>query len=267
MMMSRTLHGCLWLVSGLLAPGLLAPDPGIAAIQEGDPEAIFQEGNRRYQENDYQGALEAYRGILEVGLESADLYYNLGNAHFKAGDLGGAILSYERALRLNPRGPDIRANLELARSLTADEIEPLPRFWLLSGLSWWVQLFPRDLLTLGLVLTYLLGAVGLIMVILSRRTSGRRFGTWFVGAGALGVLVFGCTLVAREGLIGSTEWGIVMVEAAAVQSAPSVGDDLTLFQVHEGTRVRVDRTTESWLEIVLEDGRVGWVPSGVLEII
>jgi hypothetical protein len=236
MMMSRTLHGCLWLVSGLLAPGLLAPDPGIAAIQEGDPEAIFQEGNRRYQENDYQGALEAYRGILEVGLESADLYYNLGNAHFKAGDLGGAILSYERALRLNPRGPDIRANLELARSLTADEIEPLPRFWLLSGLSWWVQLFPRDLLTLGLVLTYLLGAVGLIMVILSRRTSGRRFGTWFVGAGALGVLVFGCTLVAREGLIGSTEWGIVMVEAAAVQSAPSVGDDLTLFQVHEGTR-------------------------------
>jgi len=266
-MMSRTLLGCLWVASGLLAPGLLAPNPGMATIQGEDPSALFQEGNRLYQANDYSGAVEAYGGVLRAGLESADLYYNLGNAYFKDGNLGGAILNYERALRLNPRGADIRANLELARSLTADEIEPLPRFWVLSALSWWTELLPRNVLTLGLVLTYLLGVFGLVMVILSRGSSGRRFGTWFVGGGALGILVFGCTLAAREGLVGSTEWGIVMVEAAAVQSAPSGGDDLTLFQVHEGTRVRVDRTTASWLEIVLEDGRVGWVPSEVLETI
>jgi hypothetical protein len=258
----RTLLGCLWVASGLLIP-----NPGIAATQGGDAVALFQEGNRLYQENDYYGAIEAYGGVLKAGLESADLYYNLANAHFKAGNLGDAILNYERALRLNPRGPDIRANLELARSLTADEIEPLPRFWVLSALSWWVNLLPRMALTVGLVLTYLLGTFGLIILILSRRTSGRRLGTWFVGGGTLGLLVLGCTLAAREGFLGRAEWGIVMVDAAAVQSAPSGGDDLTLFQVHEGTRVRVDRTTESWLEIVLEDGRVGWVPSGVLETI
>ena len=36
---------------------------------------------------------------------------------------------------------------------------------------------------------------------------------------------------------------------------------LTLFEVHEGTRVRVDQRTEAWAEIVLEDGKVGWVPA------
>ena len=256
------LVACLW-----SAVGVVAYTSGIAAAQEGDLEALFQRGNRLYQENDYSGALEAYRGVLDVGLESADLYYNLGNAHFKAGELGRAILYYERALRLNPRDSDIRANLELARSLTTDEIEPLSRFWVLSVVSWWVDLLPRNGLAFSLVLTYLLAAAGLILVILSRRRALSRLGIWLgVGAG-LGILLLGVTLLARERVLGGADWGIIMAEAAAVQSAPSGEDDLTLFHVHEGTRVRVDRTAESWFEIVLEDGRVGWVPSGVLEII
>jgi tetratricopeptide (TPR) repeat protein len=258
-----TVGGFLWLAVGLLPP----PASGTAGLQEEDPVALYQRGNRLYQEDDYTGAVEAYRRVLEGGLESADLYYNLGNAHFKAGSLGRAILSYERALRLRPGDSDIRANLELARSLTADEIEPLPRFWVLSVLSWWVNLLPRTGLLLTLVLAYLVGAGGIILLILSRRMALGRLGTWLAAGGGLGILLFGCTLLVRERLVGEVEWGIVMEDAAAVQSAPSEEDDLTLFRVHEGTRVRVDRAAEGWLEIVLEDGKVGWVPSDVLEII
>ena len=58
-----------------------------------------------------------------------------------------------------------------------------------------------------------------------------------------------------------------MLQEVAVQSAPSDEGDLTLFQAHEGTTVRLDQRTEEWSEIVLEDGRVGWVPSGTMEII
>jgi SH3-like domain-containing protein len=87
-----------------------------------------------------------------------------------------------------------------------------------------------------------------------------------VGAG-IGILLSGTPLLAREGVIARADWGIIMVEEVAVQSAPSEEDDLTLFHVHEGTKVRLDQRTELWSEIVLEDGKVGWVPSGVLEII
>jgi SH3-like domain-containing protein len=75
----------------------------------------------------------------------------------------------------------------------------------------------------------------------------------------------GLTLLARDGVLGGTAWGVILDQEVAVQSAPSPEDDLTLFHVHEGTKVRLDQRTEAWSEVVLEDGRVGWVPTGSLE--
>ncbi len=204
---------------------------------------------------------KAYQAILQSGFESPDLFYNLGNAYFKTGDLGRSILNYEKALRLRPRDPDTQANLELARSITADEIEPLPRFWVLSAVAWWVELFPRRGLALTVALAYLFGGGGLCVRILSQGPGPRRIGSWVAAGAGLGLLLFGTTLLAREGALGGADWGIILVEEVAVQSAPSEEDDLTLFHVHEGTKVRLDKTTDLWSEIVLEDGRVGWIPS------
>jgi len=232
-----------------------------------DPEALFQEGNQLYQEGDFPGALSAYENVLEAGYHSHDLYYNLGNTYFKTGALGRSILSYERALSLNPRNADAQANLDLARSLTVDEIEPLPRFWVLSALSWWVDLFPRGILIFLVVATYLASAAGLCIRILSREAGTGRMGSWALVVGGAGLLLFGSTLLAREEVIASEEWGIILVEEVAVQSAPSEEDDLTLFRIHEGAKVRLDQHTDLWSEVVLEDGKVGWVPTDVFEII
>lgn len=233
----------------------------------GGQDQAYRRGNQLYQEGDFAGALEAYQAVRLEGFEGADLYYNLGNAFFKTGDLGRSILSYERALRFSPRNPDIKANLALARSLTADEIEPLPRFWVLSVASWWVNLLPRRGLILLVVMSYLLGAGGLCVRILSRRTRPARLGKWLAGGAALVLLILGSTLLAREGVWGESQWGIILTEEVAVQSAPSSEDDLTLFHVHEGTKVRMDQVTDLWSEVVLEDGRVGWVPTQVVETI
>ncbi len=35
----------------------------------------------------------------------------------------------------------------------------------------------------------------------------------------------------------------------------------------EADKVRIDRLSEEWAKVALEDGRVGWVPVGVLETI
>lgn len=254
---------------GLLLPSLLSgwfPLHG-QTMQVPDPGERFREANQLYQENRFPEALEAYQSILGSGFESADLHYNLGNAYFKTGDLGRAILSYERALRLRPGDPDVRANLDLARSLTADAIEPLPRFWVLSALDWWVNLLPRGGLFILVVLAWLLGASGLCLRILSRGPGRRSLGIWLMAGSGLGLVLFGTTLLARENVLAGADWGVILVEEVPVQSAPSQEDDLTLFHVHEGTKVRLDQRTGGWAEVVLEDGRVGWVPSEALETI
>lgn len=230
-------------------------------------EEIFARGNQLYQEGDFEGAIEAYEAVRTAGFEGAALHYNLGNAYFKAGDLGRSILEWERALALAPGDADALANLELARSLTADAVEPLPRFWLFSAVSWWVRLLPRGALMALVTGAWLLVGAGLVARILGRGSDLGRLGTGVALVGAVVVIVFGANLVARELRLGQPERGVILVRAVPVRSAPAAEDDLTLFEIHEGTSVRVEQRTGAWAEVVLDDGKVGWVPADVFETI
>ncbi len=238
---------------------LLALQPAPLHAQD----ELFEEGNRLYQQEDYQGALDNYLRIREAGFESPDLYYNIGNAYFKANELGRAILYYERARRLAPNDADILANLELARSLGADEIVPLPRFWLFRVGSWWMNLFPRSVLIGLTAVGYLLATGAVVMLVL--RLGAAAWARHAAVAGGILVLVLGTTLAVRETGLGQPRHGVVLAAEVGVQSAPSDDPALQLFVIHEGTRVRVDRRSEEWLEVVLDDGKVGWVRAEVLE--
>ncbi len=228
---------------------------------------IFEQGNQLYLEGDFVGAISAYEAVLGAGFESAALHYNLGNAYFKAGDLGRAILAWERARTISPTDPDVLANLELARSLTADAIEPLPRFWLFAVVSWWVGLLPRGLLLVTVAVAWLALGASMATRVLARRDGVRNVATWVAVASAAVVVIFGSNLFVRELGIGSAERGVILAEVVPVRSAPADQDDLTLFEIHEGTRVRIDRRAGSWVEIVLEDGKVGWVLADVLGVV
>lgn len=237
-----------------------------AGSAEGQEEIVAR-GNQAYQDGDYRAAIESYEAVLEAGFRSAGLEYNLGNAYFKAGELGRAILHWERGLELSPSDPDIRANLELARSLTVDAVEPLPRFWLTALVSWWTRLLPRAWL-LGLVAVGWIALTGGIVLRILGRASWMHGVAWWTSVGAVLVLVLlGPPLVVRETGVGIPERAVVLTDAVPVRSAPSADDDLTLFEIHEGTRVRVDQRAGDWIEVVLDDGKVGWVPGDVMETI
>lgn len=247
-----TLVATLWL--GLLASGVCAGQ-----------EAFFDEGNQRYQDGDFDGAVASYARILDAGLESGDLYYNLGNTYFKRGEIGPAILYYERARRLMPADDDLLANLALARQLTADDITPLPQFWLFRAVRWWVDLVPRSALAWLVGLAYLVTAGGVIVWILKARTLVALWARRVAIAAAAVALLFGINLAVRELGIGTPQEAVVMAVEADVQSAPSGDSALRIFAVHEGATVRMGRRSDDWVEIVLEDGTVGWVDAAQLE--
>ena len=81
------------------------------------------------------------------------------------------------------------------------------------------------------------------------------------------MVLAGANLVVRELGLGQADRGVILLEAVQVRSAPSEDEDLTLFEIHEGTRVRIDQRAGLWAEIVLEDGKVGWVPVEAMEVI
>jgi tetratricopeptide (TPR) repeat protein len=247
--------------------GLVACLAVLLSVEAPAQESFFQDANRLYQQGDYQAALDNYQRILDSGFESGALHYNIGNVYFKLGRLGEAILHYERAARLSPGDEDVRANLELARSLTVDEVTPLPRFWLFRAIDWWIGLLPRGWLALLVGAGYVVAMAGLVVMVLRRRAAAARWGRAIaVGAGGI-TLIFGVNLAVLELRIGQPMEAIIMAEEVSVQSAPSDDWALQVFTIHEGTKVRVDQRSEQWVEIVLEDGKVGWVRSEVLEVI
>lgn len=240
-----------------------APAPAAVA----DQEQRFNEGNRLYQEGDFAGAVASYGAVLDAGFESPELYYNLANTHFRLGEIGKAVLNYERAARLDPASDDIRANLALVNQRLQDRIEPMPRFWLLSVHGWWMRLIPRGALQGVTATGYLLLGAALVMIVLGRPAGWRRNLVRAAYAAAVVSAVLGATLLARETGLGSPEEAVVMAAEARVLSAPSEEGGLTVFTVHEGTKVRIDRRAGGWAEIVLADGKVGWLPLATLEVV
>ena len=123
------------------------------------------------------------------------------------------------------------------------------------------------LLVVMVALAWLALTCGALARILLTTEGPRRLGGWGIAAGAVVLVLLGSNLAVREFEVGQSERGVVLVEAVSVRSAPTEDDDLTVFEVHEGTRVRIDQRTEQWAEIVLDDGKVGWIPVAAMEVI
>ena len=253
------------IVFAVLAGSLFATMPAVGSVAQIE---FYQEGNRLYQDGDFQGALAGYLRLVEAGFESGEVYYNIGNTYFKLGDLAQSILYYERARRLLPGDEDVQANLDLARSLTVDEIEPLPRFWLFRRGRLVGQPSAEDAphhRGCGVLPGW--DGRGSLIDPEERGAPPAVWGQRIALAAGVVFLVFGLNLAVREFEVGRAQEAVVFQPQVDVMSAPLDDETLTVFTVHEGTKVRIDRLSEEWAEVMLEDGRVGWVPVRALETI
>jgi len=255
------------LLAGAAATAAVLPVPGGVFAGDVEQESLFAEGNRLYQEGDFAAAAASYGAVIEGGFESAEVYYNLGNAHFRLGETARAVLNYRRAARLDPGNDDIRANLALINQRLQDRIEPLPRFWLLTAFDWWMGLVPGGVLQALVATCYLLLGTSVVLIVLGRPAGWRTPLRRFAYGAAVATILLGATLIVRETGVGRPEEAVVMVGEARVLSAPSEEGGLTVFTLHEGTTVRVDRRAGDWAEIVLADGKVGWLPLEALEVV
>ncbi len=230
------------------------------------PKEVFRRAETLYQEEKFQEAIEVYEGVRAQGIEDGVLYYNLGSAYFKAGQLGRAILSYERAHRLLPGDDNVRANLEFANELIADEVAA-PSFppivdWLV-GLY---RLVSPDTLAVGLSLAFILGGVALSLLLSGQWPDRRRLVVWMLVASGLVAVLSGGALAVKLGQASDNVEAVILTTNAYVRSGPGASNP-QLAEVHEGIKVRVLAERDDWYQVALPNGLTGWMEKAQLEVI
>ncbi len=217
-----------------------------------------------YKKNDFSGAAELYNSILKSQGESAEIYYNLGNCYYKLNETALSVLNYERALRIRPYFEDAKNNLELAQAKVVDNIVEVPDFFIKNWTNLLVKyLLPDEWFFISLIL-FVVALIAVFLFLFSGSYSIRKMSFY------AGVVIFALSVVTlvfsgiRKNQLLHHDEAVIISGVVIVKSSPDrSGTDL--FQLHEGTKVKVKGTLGNWSEIKIGNGDIGWIETENIE--
>jgi tetratricopeptide (TPR) repeat protein len=234
----------------LIALATLAGMSGASLLAATGVADGFDSANKLYEQGKFGEAAGAYEKLAQSGVISPALCFNLGNALFKSGQIGRAIGAYRQAADLTPRDPDVRANLQFARSQVPGPALRVSRWerwlgalnlnewtWLASGAVW---------------LTFLLLAAAQL-----RPGLGRTLRSYAAAAGGAAVLLCACLgLALANHAPGKT--AIVIARDTTVCAGP-LEESPRAFTAQDGAELRVLDRKDDWLQVTDGAGRIGWL--------
>ncbi len=246
-------------------PPVASSPQGSAATESNretsEPGEMFVGANAAYERGDHKTAIRLYIRLLEDGLESGRLHYNLGNAYLRNGELGRAIASYRASRLLLPRDEDVRANLAFARKSAKDAISPPEPPAVLATLFFWhYGLSPTELTATVLVVNLLLW--GVWMARLFHRDS--ELLRWLFILLLVILVATGGSLLRHR--VFPSPVAVILPQEVGAHTAPDP-DAVVRFKLHAGTEVRVREQREEWLRIRLTDGQQGWIETAWAEVV
>lgn len=226
-------------------------------------DEAFAKANALYARESYPEALEAYRGILETGVESWELYYNMGNTYYRMVDYPKAILYYEKAAKLYPGNPIIENNLKLTEQKIVDRFESMPVFFLNSGWNRCVRMFTTSgwaVAVIAMLFVFLLCAAGYKI---GNSYTGKKIFFYTACLAAL-LLVFSlcCSIGSYKNL--HADYAVVMQTSVAAKSSPEERSE-TKFMLHEGSKVMIEESIPPYCKVRIKNGNRGWIPEESLE--
>ena len=225
---------------------------------------MVDSANVAYSKNNFEKAIKGYQTVLDKGVESYEIYFNLGNAYFKSNNLGLAILNYERAKKLNPDDEDLINNLKLANQKTEDKIDAMPELFLKQWKNGMVDLFSEREWSLICITLIILGLLLFSVYIISSKSILKQLG--FFGGGLFIILSVAVFFIAKHkyNLTITTSSAIITTESVTVSGSPTE-KGTKLFVLHEGTKVEITDEGTDWTEVKIANGNVGWIKTSQLE--
>jgi hypothetical protein len=235
-------------------PRTLAENENIQTAIRTEVDGKFADARVAYDDNRMDAAIQAYEGILQLGYESDELYFNLANAYFKKGQVGPAVLNYRRAQYTAPRDPDIRANLGYAfesAGIAPPESSLVSRVGGSLSMQEWVALAT-------------LGFWGLFLSLASMAWWRRsRIVAHRTGMAFTAVLALSITGISYWVGLRRTPEVVVMRPNQQVLFAPLEGSTVH-FAAPEGTMLRVEDEDDGWLKVI-SGKQSGWIVENVCE--
>lgn len=223
-----------------------------------------------YRNGNFKKSIELYEIIvdsfLKQGEESAELYYNLGNAYFRDNQIGKAILNFERALLLDPGDADIRHNLRFANLRTEDKIDTTQNLFFVNWFRSIQNMFNSNTwATIAIILfIFFLGCAAMYLFVRILWAKKVAFYT--------NILIFVLLIAAnvfsfrQKDLRQNHSQAIILTGAVTAMSSPDK-NSTEVFQLHEGTKVKITGTDGIWYEVEIANGSVGWLNQESVEII
>ena len=237
-----------------VAPGDVATAPTLPT------EELFFSANAAYEDAEYARAAELYEQVITAGGTGGAVHYNLGNAYLRSGQLGLAIASYLRARASLPREQDVLANLEYARNVAKDAIEPPAPSEAMRNLFFWHYNFSASELWIGVLVLNLL----VWLFLAARLFSQSAIWKWLaVACGTVLLCVASSAIVHSAGL---SEVAVIVPQEVDVTYGTDE-DSVVRFKLHAGTEVRVVERSPGWVKIRLPDDLEGWIPQTQVEVV
>ena len=227
----------------------------------------FTKANNLYNDSKYEKSIEIYFEILDSGVHSSELYYNLGNSFYKLNDIPNSILFYEKSLKLNPTDKDVINNLKMVNNAIIDDITKIPEPFFdnqlnkisnnLSYSNWGLISLIISFLFLLLFIFYFFSKEPIV-----KRTS---FTLLFV----LLVLIGITTKISLHAYEKNhlEKYAIIFSSKIEIKSEPNERSE-NLLILHMGTKVKIiDSFNDEWVKIKLVNGQEGWINNNEIKII
>ncbi len=249
-----------------------------AAMEQEEIRSLFSEGARLFRTgndnivSDPARAKELFaravmrfeRIVDEGGIRNGKLYYNIGNCYFRMGDTGRAILNYRRAEQYISHDPNLRQNIQYARTKRADRIVEKPKTRILRVLFFWHYDFAaRTRSVIFGVLFVAAWLLGTLRVFVKRASLGRIIATLAVLSAMLFISLLAETVNAR-----SNRPGVIISAQTVARKGDGEGFEKSFTEpLHAGTEFILVENRGDWLNIELADGRTCWISSRDAEMI
>jgi tetratricopeptide (TPR) repeat protein len=220
---------------------------------------LFTKANSLYNDGKFQEAIQSYEKILNNGVHSSELYFNLANAYYKLNEIAPSIYYYEKAKQLSPTDKDIENNISFAQNMTIDEIDNIPETGFSKIVTSITNVFSFDgWATFSVALVFLF-VVLFLGYYFSYSTVIKRLS--FVASFV--VLVFAVLTLflafQKEAYNKNDNPAIVFAQESAIKNEPNLRSE-TAFVLHEGTKVQVLETyNKNWTKVKIANGKTGWV--------
>lgn len=221
------------------------------AARANDFATAFATANQLYVDGRFADAAAAYEAMLQTGNISEAILFNRGNALFREGKTGLAIASYREAQLLAPRDPDLRANLQFARTRARGGAPYHLDRWR----SW------LDSLTLNEWTALVAAAFWVFLLLLAaaqwRKELRAALGNYILAAGSVAAVLGVCLAVELQSNYFAQS-AIVTIGEADIRELPLDGAQ-SKFKVRDGVELEVLNHEDNWLEVADSAHRVGWV--------